>query len=153
MNGALTVCTINASTIDLAKEIGESNMFIFGMKKEEDSCNNKCSYVRQPIVENNSDLQEAILQIKNGFYSNNCTELCKYLIILRQPYIYSKREIRLTYMILADYESYVQTQENVSKLFKNPIEWVKKVILNISTCTKFSIDFIVLHQANELYNL
>ncbi|CAF0900576.1 unnamed protein product, partial [Didymodactylos carnosus] len=107
INGALTVCTINASTIDLVREIGQSNMFIFGMKKKKDSSISKYSYTKQAIVQNNFDLQEAILQIKNGFYSNNCTDLCEYL-----------HDDNDKYMILADYESYIQTQEKVSQLFK-----------------------------------
>ncbi|CAF1401159.1 unnamed protein product [Didymodactylos carnosus] len=117
-------------------------MFIFGMKKKKDSSISKYSYTKQAIVQNNFDLQEAILQIKNGFYSNNCTDLCEYL-----------HDDNDKYMILADYESYIQTQEKVSQLFKNPLEWTKKVIRNITTSTKFSSDSIVFRQANELYNL
>ena len=56
-------------------------------------------------------------------------------------------------MLLADYESYIQCQERVNELFKDPIAWTKKSILNIASSGKFSSDRTIAEYARDIWNV
>jgi starch phosphorylase len=57
------------------------------------------------------------------------------------------------YMLLADYESYIKCQEKVGELFKDPIAWTKKCILNIAASGKFSSDRTIAEYARDIWNV
>jgi hypothetical protein len=58
-----------------------------------------------------------------------------------------------SYMLLADYESYIQSQEKVSELFKDPLAWTRKCILNIAASGKFSSDRTIADYAREIWGV
>ena len=55
--------------------------------------------------------------------------------------------------MLADYKSYIETQDKVSKLYKNTEEWTKKSILNVSRVGKFSSDRSIKEYAEKIWNI
>lgn len=56
-------------------------------------------------------------------------------------------------MLLADYEDYIKCQDRVSELYKNPIEWTKKCLLNIASSGKFSSDRTIMEYAREIWGV
>jgi glycogen phosphorylase len=57
------------------------------------------------------------------------------------------------YMLLADYASYIECQERVSKVYENPTQWAKMSILNVASMGKFSTDRTIKEYAAEIWGL
>jgi starch phosphorylase len=57
------------------------------------------------------------------------------------------------YMLLADYASYIECQERVSKVYNDPAQWAKMSILNVANMGKFSTDRTIREYADEIWGL
>ena len=56
-------------------------------------------------------------------------------------------------MLLADYESYINCQDNVNELYLNSLEWTRKCLLNIASSGKFSSDRTIAEYAKDIWNV
>jgi glycogen phosphorylase len=132
MNGALTIGTPNGTNIDIMKEAGAENFFLFGLNAVEISA--KKSGVYNPMVYYNSnpELKEAIDIISSGFFSRKDTDLFKPLVdsLLRRD----------EHMVLADYQSYIECQDRVGKAFKDQGKWARMSVLTAARMGNFSSD-------------
>jgi len=132
MNGALTIGTLNGANIEIREEVGAENFFLFGLTAEEIS--NMKSHGYNPMVYYNANphLKEAIDLISSGFFSKKDVNLFKPLV--------DSLLCRDEYMILADYQSYVDCQDQISTSFKDQKKWTKMSVLTVARMGKFSSD-------------
>ncbi|CAF2485329.1 unnamed protein product [Rotaria sp. Silwood2] len=147
LNGSLTICTLDGANVEMAEEVGNDNIFIFGMTVEEVEKREREGYCARHFYENNNELKKAIDQINNGFFSPENPELF-HDVVNSLLCDHGDR-----YMLLADYESYIKSQDRVSELFKDPIAWTKKSILNIAASGKFSSDRTIAEYARDIWNV
>ncbi|CAF4803773.1 unnamed protein product, partial [Rotaria sp. Silwood1] len=147
LNGALTICTLDGANVEMAEEVGNENIFIFGMTVEEVEKRKKEGYNPKHFYENNDELKQAIDQIRNGYFSPENPDL------FHDVANSLLSENGDHYMLLADYESYIKCQDRVSELFKDPINWTKKSILNIAASGKFSSDRTIAEYAREIWGV
>ncbi|PIK49765.1 putative glycogen phosphorylase, brain form [Apostichopus japonicus] len=105
----------------------------------------KHGYNPRDYYEKNSELKQAIDQIQGGFFCPNEPEAFKDIV---NSLLYHD-----TYMLLADFESYVEAQERVSELFKDREAWAKKCIMNIASSGKFSSDRTITQYAREIWGV
>jgi len=147
LNGALTLCTLYGANVQMAEEVGNENIFIFGMTVDDVTKRKAEGYHARSIYEKNSELRQAIDQIQSGFFSPENPQLFQDVVdsLLRND--------GDTYMLLADYESYLQCQDRVNELYKDPYAWTKKCILNIAASGKFSSDRTIAEYAREIWNV
>jgi len=146
LNGALTIGTLDGANVEMAEEVGNDNIFIFGMTVDEVEDLRRKGYNPREFYEKNSELKLALDQIQGGFYSPEDPNLFHDIIDV----LLNKGD---HYMLLADYESYIRTQEKVDKLFQNPMEWTQKCLLNIAASGKFSSDRTIAEYAREIWNV
>jgi starch phosphorylase len=130
----------------MAEEVGRDNIFIFGMTVEDvDNLRSK-GYNPREYYEKNAELKLCLDQIQGGFYSPEDPNLFHDIV-----------DVLLNrgdhYMLLADYDSYVKTQEKVDRLYMNPLEWSKKCLLNIAASGKFSSDRTISDYARDIWNV
>ncbi|MCP5469806.1 MAG: glycogen/starch/alpha-glucan phosphorylase [Chlamydiales bacterium] len=144
LNGALTIGTLDGANIEIAEEVGEKNLFIFGLKTPE-VVELKKSYNPRDYYDKNPDLKKVIDQIGSGFFSYGDQELFKPIVdsLLNED----------TYCLLADFEAYVEAQRQAAELYKNRDEWAKKAILNVAHMGKFSSDRTIENYASEIWRL
>lgn len=144
LNGGLTIGTLDGANVEMKEEVGDENIFIFGMTVEEVE-QKRHGYNPREYYERNTELKKAIDQIQGGFFSPNEPDAFKDIVnsLLHHD----------TYMLLADYDSYVATQEKVSELFKDPVKWTKKCIMNIALSGKFSSDRTITQYAREIWGV
>ncbi|CAF3474167.1 unnamed protein product [Rotaria sp. Silwood1] len=147
LNGSLTICTLDGANVEMAEEVGNDNIFIFGMTVEEVEKRQQAGYRARDFYENNTELKQALDQIKSGFFSPENPELFH---DIANSLLCDHGD---RYMLLADYESYIKCQERVSELFKDPIAWTKKSILNIAASGKFSSDRTIAEYAREIWGV
>jgi starch phosphorylase len=132
MNGALTVGTLDGANIEIREEVGAENFFLFGLTAEEVNETKQKGYVPRALYEQNVELRGAIELIGSGALSRGDPNLFRPLLdglLWHDPF-----------MLLADYQSYVDCQDGVSALWRNREEWTRKSILNVARTGKFSSD-------------
>jgi starch phosphorylase len=132
LNGALTIGTLDGANIEIRQEVGEENFFLFGLTAEEVRAKRAAGYHPWAYYNSNPHLREAIDLIQAGHFSHGDTNLFKPLVDTLLKYD--------PYMLFADYQSYVDCQDQVSKAYKETDNWVRMSILNTARMGKFSSD-------------
>jgi glycogen phosphorylase len=145
LNGALTIGTLDGANIEIRDEVGPDNFFLFGLTAPQVFELQRAGYRPRDHYEQNAELKAVLDLISSGFFEPEHPELFRPLIqsLLDQD----------TYMLLADFQSYVECQERVSKAFQDPDEWTRKAILNIAHMGKFSSDRSIREYAERLWQI
>lgn len=145
LNGALTIGTLDGANVEMLEEAGTDNMFIFGMTVDEVEALAKRGYNPREYYEKNAELKQCIDEIASGFFSPEDPGLFRDLAnsLLNHD----------KYMLLADYEAYIQTQERVSATYQNQDAWMRMVLMNIAASGKFSSDRTISQYAREIWGV
>ena len=144
MNGALTIGTRDGATIEMAEEVGEENIFLFGLRAEQVAAS-RGWYNPWWHYNNEPETRRALDMIKSGSFSPG------------QPDLFMPIWDTLLpggdhYMHLADLTAYVQTQVRVEELFGQREEWAAKAILNVASSGKFSSDRSIAEYTTEIWH-
>ena len=145
LNGALTIGTLDGANIEIKDEVGDENIFIFGLTADEVLKLKKTGYNPREYYERNVDLKKIIDMIANGFFSPWNPQLFK-------PIIDSLMSTD-NFMLFADFDAYVKCQSVVSQNFLDVEEWTRKSILNVANTGKFSSDRAIGEYAKDIWNV
>ncbi len=145
MNGALTIGTRDGATIEMAEEAGEENFFLFGLTADQ-VVSSSGWYSPQWHYENEPETRAALDLIFSDYFSRY------------EPGIFAPvRDTLLThgdhYMHLADLKSYLEADQRLCELYKDPQAWAQKAILNVAGSGKFSSDRTIAEYAKEIWNV
>jgi starch phosphorylase len=132
MNGALTIGTLDGANIEIREEVSAENFFLFGLTSSEVEQRRREGYDPRGIYESNADLREVLDALSSGEFSHGDKSLF-------EPLVTSLLN-RDEYMLLADYQSYIDMQEQVSQAYIDPERWTRMSILNVARIGKFSSD-------------
>ncbi len=145
LNGALTIGTMDGANIEIREEVGEENIFIFGLLADEVVKLKTSGYNPRSYYESNKMLKRVIDMISSDFFNKNEPGLFKSIIdgLLGVDY----------YCLLADYQAYVDAQDKVSNLYMNSDEWTKMAILNVARVGKFSSDRSIKEYAEKIWKV
>jgi starch phosphorylase len=132
MNGAVTIGTLDGANVEIREEVGAENFFLFGLTTPEVERQKREGYNPRVFYESNANLRETIDSLTSGEFSHGDKSLFEPLV----NSLLTSDE----YMLLADYQSYIDSQERVSQAYKNPDEWTRMSILNVARIGKFSSD-------------
>jgi len=145
LNGALTIGTLDGANVEIKEEVGDDNIFIFGLTVEEVDELNAKGYNPYDIYWANEELRQVIDWLASDFFTGNADDLR------------SVRDSMLDggdpYLVLADYQSYIDCQAKVDKAFRDQAAWAKMAILNTALVGKFSSDRTIQEYADEIWNL
>ena len=147
LNGALTIGTMDGANVEMSEEIGEENMFIFGMRSDEVKRLRENGYNPGELCSREENIQRII----NQLYSDELTKIPEERAILKR--IADSLVHVDKYFILKDLLPYMEAQEKVSELYQDRISWAKKVVLNIARSGKFSSDRTIKQYNDEIWNL
>ncbi len=145
LNGALTIGTLDGANIEISEAVGGSNFFLFGLTAKEVTKLKANGYNPWHYYNTNPSLRQAIAQISSGYFSGNDPDLFRPLV---DSLLY-----RDEYLILADYQAYVDCQERVSKAYLSREQWTRMSILNVARTGKFSSDRTIREYATEIWNV
>ena len=146
LNGALTIGTLDGANVEIQEEVGSDNIFIFGLKVEEIEHLRASGYNPQEIYENNTELKYALDWLTSGFFTPDEPNIL-------EPLRYSLLEGGDPFMVLADFESYCQMQDEVNTAFADKARWAKMAILNTARMGKFSSDRTIREYAKDIWKL
>jgi starch phosphorylase len=145
LNGALTIGTLDGANVEMRESVGADNIFIFGNTTEEVEALRAEGYNPREIFEENAELKQVLEQIRDGVFSPD--EPARFQDVYN---IFA--EWGDHYLLLADYASYVETQDEVDRLYRKPDEWTRKAILNVAGMGVFSSDRTIAEYAEQIWN-
>lgn len=152
LNGALTLGTMDGANVEIVEEVGIEHAFIFGLSSDEViRYENFGGYDPMEIFNNNASIRKVLMQLINGTYSRNDTDLFRPLYnSLLNTLSTSKAD---TYFILKDFDAYAEAQKKVEAAYRNEKEWARSAILNIACSGKFSSDRTIQEYVDEIWHL
>ena len=143
MNGALTIGTRDGATIEMVEEAGEENFFLFGLSAEQ-VASTRAWYNPRWHYENEPETKQALDLIAANHFCPNHPGL-----------FYPILDTLLThgdyYMHLADLTSYLEADQRLLELYRQPKAWAAKAILNVAASGKFSSDRTIAQYASEIW--
>jgi starch phosphorylase len=145
MNGALTIGTLDGANIEIREEVGAENFFLFGLSAPEVYALKTKGYRPMDYYEANQGLRDVIDLIRSGFFSRGDTELFRPLIdglLYQDPYL-----------LLADFQSYVECQAKVSEVFGDTERWTRMSILNTARSGMFSSDRTIREYCADIWGV
>ncbi|MEA9390935.1 glycogen phosphorylase [Acerihabitans sp. TG2] len=146
LNGALTIGTLDGANIEMSEHMGIDNMFIFGNTAEQVETLRREGYNPRRYFDQDPELNQALTQIASGVFSpidaNRYRNLFDTLVNFGDHY-----------QLLADYRSYIDTQDKVDKLYRQPDEWARRCVLNIASMGYFSSDRTIQEYADEIWHV
>ncbi len=146
MNGAVTIATLDGANIEIKEAVGDENIVIFGMNKEEVlKLEKDHSYRAKDWYLSDFRLKRIIDNLVNGSLDVPASEFKNiYSAIL---------EKNDEYFVLKDFDSYISAQNKIDELYKYNSKWQEMCILNIAHSGVFSSDNTIKKYAEEIWNI
>ena len=145
MNGALTIGTLDGANVEMREAVGPENFFLFGMTDVEVANTLRDGYQPMDLYETNDALREVIDLILCGFFSRGDGEIFRPLVdnlLYHDPYL-----------VLADFQSYIDCQAQVETAYQNPEQWTRMSILNTARSGMFSSDRAIQEYARDIWKV
>ncbi len=139
LNGAVTVGTLDGANVEMLEQLGEDNIYIFGLKADEVAARNRFAGTDEVknIYSSNTVLRRALEQFVDGSLVEGNHNIFRdlYQTLLFGDYGYPD-----TYMVIRDFEEYMKVQEQISKDYQDRDKWLTKAVLNTACAGFFSSD-------------
>lgn len=147
LNGALTIGTMDGANVEMYEEVGEDNIFIFGLREEEVEAIKASpgGYDAHKYYNENPELKLVIDQIKEGFFSPHNPDQFKDLVNVVMNHD--------RFMALADFDAFIKCQAEVEALYNQPDKWTTMCILNIAASGKFSSDRAITEYCRNIWGV
>jgi starch phosphorylase len=145
MNGALTIGTLDGANIEIRNAVGAENFFLFGLTTEDIGALRLTGYRPWEYYQTNPQLKQAIDQISAGYFSHGDRNLFKPLVDLlldKDPFL-----------LMADYQPYIDCQQNVSQTYRDRDRWLRMSILNTARMGKFSSDRAIREYCQRIWKV
>jgi starch phosphorylase len=145
LNGALTIGTLDGANIEIREAVGSENFFLFGLTAQEVQQLQTSGYSPWEYYQANPELKAVIDSLRSGVFSQGDLNLFRPIVdnlMNSDPYL-----------LLADYQSYVECQDRVSLAFQNKTQWTRMSILNTARMGRFSSDRAIREYAQEIWGV
>ncbi|MDP5457890.1 glycogen/starch/alpha-glucan phosphorylase [Alishewanella sp. SMS8] len=133
LNGAITVGTLDGANIEIAEEVGEDNIAIFGLTVDEVKALHQKGYHSSEYYHNNPELKAILDWLETDYFTpgkpGELAAIKRSLLDDNDPYL-----------VLADFESYLAAQQKVDTWYRDPALWAEKAIINTASVGKFTSD-------------
>ena len=146
INGALTIGTLDGANVEMSEKVGNDNIFIFGLKADEVSEIWRNGYSASVYYNNDPMLRKVVEALIVGFNGESFADIANYLL--------TGSPIADPYMCMADYQSYIATQAELSNLYaQDKRSWNQKSLRNIAAAGYFAADRSIAEYADNIWNL
>jgi glycogen phosphorylase len=145
LNGALTIGTLDGANVEIRQEVGAENFFLFGLTSAEVYALKAEGYQSREYYQQNELLKTVLDFIADGFFSHGDRDLFR-------PFI-DQLLTEDPFMVLADYQAYLDCQNQVNQIFANAGQWSKMSILNTARIGKFSSDRAIQDYCQRIWHV
>jgi starch phosphorylase len=145
LNGALTIGTLDGANVEIKEQVGDDNIFIFGLTTEQVAERRAEGYNPRAVIEGSPELSQALAAISSGVFSPDDPN--RYRELMSGLYEHD------WFMVAADFDAYAAAQRQVDAVWRNSPEWHAKAIHNVARMGWFSSDRTIRQYANEIWNV
>jgi starch phosphorylase len=145
LNGAVTIGTLDGANVEILEEVGEDNIFIFGLTEKEVSSLKNNGYDPNEYIKKSPALQKVMNLIGTNFFCPDEPDLFR-------P-IYDELIGNDEYFLMADFDAYLAAQTAVEKAYTDKSLWTRMSILNVARCGKFSSDRTIAEYAKDIWDI
>ena len=146
INGALTIGTMDGANVEMSEKVGMDNIYIFGLRAHEVEDIWRNGYSASVYYNNDPMLRKVIEALIVGFNGESFADIANYLL--------TGSPVADPYMCMADYQSYLSTQDKLSELYvKDKRTWNQKSLRNIAAAGYFAADRSIAEYAERIWNL
>ena len=145
LNGALSIGTLDGANVEIREEVGAENFFLFGLNAAEVRDLKAQGYRPRDIYDQNAALRYVLDFIASGALAGGNPNLFRPIaddLLWNDPFL-----------VLADYQAYVDCQERVSALWRAPEAWTRMAILNVARMGKFSSDRSIRDYCSQVWDV
>jgi starch phosphorylase len=146
LNGALTIGTDDGANIEIRQQVGDDNIFIFGLSTAEVLASRTQGYHPLRMYEGHPRLKSVLDSIAGGLFSPDEPRRYRSLV---DSLLWGGDH----YMLLADFDSYLAAQSRVDALYADPQAWARKAIANVAGMGFFSSDRTIREYAAQVWGL
>ena len=148
LNGAVTLGTLDGANVEIAKEAGIENEYIFGATVEIIN-NSKATYNPRWIYDHNPRLHRAIDTLVDGTVPTDDAQRELYHALLDGTHWHQADH----YFLLMDYESYMDAKLRANRDYSDRMTFGRKCLWNIASGAKFSSDRTIRQYAEEIWHI
>ncbi len=142
INGALTIGTLDGANVEIHQQVGDENMFLFGLTTPEVNAWKRDGYHADQLYRNDPHMRDLLDSIlKEGVAGKNFESIVRYLIG-PDPY-----------MVLADFNAYKEAQAKINETYQDPMKWNRMSLINIAKSGIFASDRAVREYAEDIWHL
>ncbi len=145
MNGALTIGTLDGANVEIRRDVGPDNFYLFGLHEDQVKALRASGYNPSSYIDRSERLREVIELLESGFFNPGAPDLFK-------PLTESLRH-HDPYMVCADFDAYLQAEEQAARDYQDKRAWSRKALLNIAGSGRFSSDETIRAYAAGIWNL
>ena len=146
LNGAVTIGTLDGANVEIGEEVGDDNIFIFGLKVEEVEELRANGYDPRAYYEADEELKAIVDWLRSDAFTEGeegaFEPICRSLLDWGDPFL-----------VMADYRDYVRAQDEIGEAFKDQQRWAKMAIMNTACMGKFSSDRTISEYAEQIWKL
>ncbi len=145
LNGALTLGTLDGANVEIREQVGEDNIFIFGMTVEEVQALGQRGYHPYDLYASNPVIKRALDSLGNGEFTRSEPNALNPLVnnLLQSD----------PFLVLADFDSYAKAQARVDEVYRDVPQWRRKAILNVARMSYFSSDRTIREYAEDIWHI
>ena len=146
INGAVTIGTLDGANVEIYEQVGDDNMFLFGLKTPEVEQLWRQGYSPIDYYNSNRDLAAVIDMLTSNVLGTRFDDIARSLLT-------NYNGVADAYMALADFDSYAKAQSRVSEAYKDKDKFTDMSLVNIAKAGIFSADRAIEEYAQNIWHL
>jgi len=146
MNGALTIGTLDGANVEIARDVGADNIYIFGLTAEQIVQRRLQGHAAQEVYDSNADVRRIMTRLVDGTFSSEEPGLFA-------PIARALLEQGDHYMHLSDFADYAHKHEQAARDYRDAERWTARAIANVARSAHFSSDRTIHEYATQIWDL